>query len=491
MQYCRVADKAKEWGLGTGMVSKLCRENRISGAYKDTKMGWMIPEDASKPIDRRHKVNNDFTFIDLFCGIGGFHQAMTSLGGNCVFACDISLQCREVYKKNFCKNNEFIIAGDIKSAIKKKIIPPFDVLCGGFPCQTFSKAGLQNGFDVVEKDNGGKDERGQLFYRIIDILREHPECKYIILENVRNLADKDENWTIICKELKDQGFIITEEPIIESPHHFGIPQVRERVFILGIKESVIDKRIKLPDSFLSRKLLRIDEKKHPCAENGNCLTYILDKNVDSKYFVSDEIGELLNVWEEFRANIKGLTSPFWIHKAGIGIYDEDEYKNDKTIGFQEMPDWKKELVMKSRTMYVNNIEFIENWLKKYHMRDRLLIHQKFEWNAGTDCSSIKDGIIQIRQSGVRVKRPNYFPSLVAMKNTPIIWDSDANHYRYITPKEAAKLQSFAPDYEFGDIDSTSYRQLGNSVNVELLRMFSSELFKLGKKTTQRQVQKNG
>ncbi len=56
---------------------------------------------------------------------------------------------------------------------------------------------------MVEKDNGGKDERGQLFYRIIDILREHPECKYIILENVRNLADKDENWTIICRELKN------------------------------------------------------------------------------------------------------------------------------------------------------------------------------------------------------------------------------------------------------------------------------------------------
>ena len=431
-----------------------------------------------------------FRFIDLFCGIGGFNQAMSQLGGVCVFACDINVQCQEVYKKNFCKDNKFVVTGDICKAIDDGIIPEFDVLCGGFPCQTFSKAGLQNGFNVVEKENGEKDERGQLFYRIIDILKEHPECKYIVLENVRNLADKKENWSVICDELKKQGFIITEDAIIESPHNFGIPQVRDRVFILGIREDAFDHRRRLPDGYLTREILHIDDHKNKCPQDGNCLPSILDDTFDEKYLVPNDVEELLDIWEEFRANVKGLCSPFWTHKAGVGIYDRDEYKHDPQIGFQEMPDWKKNMVMRSRIMYEDNHAFIDEWVKEYKMQERSLIHQKFEWNAGTSCSSLKDCIIQIRQSGVRAKRPNYFPSLVAMNNTPILWDANANHYRYLTPKESAKLQSFKSDFIFSDIDSVTYSQLGNSVNVELLRLFSEELFKLGKTIKTKEVNHN-
>lgn len=425
----------------------------------------------------------NFRFIDLFCGIGGFHQAMTMLGGRCVFASDINELCRKVYSQNFASKNDFVVYGDIVKAIEEKVIPEFDVLCGGFPCQTFSKAGNQKGFEVVEKENGKKDERGQLFYRIIDILKEHPECNYVVLENVRNLADKKENWDVICTELKEQGFVITEEPIIESPHNFGVPQVRDRVFILGIRESALDKRKKLPKGYLTRDVLGIDEQVDRCPEKGNCLPGIVEKNVDSKYYVSEDIEKLLEAWEEFRANVKGLCSPFWLHKAGVGIYDREQYCCDENIGYQDMPDWKKTMVMRSRIMYENNSEFIDGWIKKHDMRSKSLIHQKFEWNCGKDCKSIKDGIIQIRQSGVRVKRPNYFPSLVAMNNTPIIWDQETSKFRYFTPKESAKLQSFKADYLFGESDAVTYRQLGNSVNVKLVRMFAEALFKFGKKST--------
>ena len=433
----------------------------------------------------------NFRFIDLFCGIGGFHQAMTPLGGKCVFASDINEQCREVYKKNFAPNDEFIVYGDINKAIKENVIPEFDVLCGGFPCQTFSKAGNQNGFNIVEKDNGEKDERGQLFYRIIDILKAHPECKYVVLENVRNLADKKDNWDVICKELKEQDFIITEEPIIASPHEFGVPQVRERVFILGVKKSAFDSRKHLPNGFITRDVLGVDEKLNPCPKNGNCLPTLMDTSVDSKYYVSDDIEELLLAWEEFRANVKGVSSPFWLHKAGIGIYNREDYYNDSEIGYQDMPDWKKVMVMRSRVMYENNSAFIDKWIKKYNMQNKILIQQKFEWNCGTDCKSIKDGIIQIRQSGVRVKRPNYFPSLVAMNNTPIVWDETVKKFRYFTPKESAKLQSFDLNFKFSDYDAVTYRQLGNSVNVKLVRMFAEALFKFGKKSTLMGGKKNG
>ena len=189
----------------------------------------------------------------------------------------------------------------------------------------------------------------------------------------------------------------------------------------------------------------------------------------------------MDVWEEFRDNVRGLASPFWIHKAGMGIYNHQEYLTDSEIGFSDMPEWKQKLVMKSRVMYENNTEFIDEWISVHNMRSRILLHQKFEWNVGSDCESIKDGIIQIRQSGIRVKRPNFFPSLVVMRNTPIVWDKRKHHFRFITPKEAARLQSFSEEFIFSESDSISYEQLGNSVNVELVRMFAYELFRLGKR----------
>ena len=93
-------------------------------------------------------------------------------------------------------------------------------------------------------------------------------------------------------------------------------------------------------------------------------------------------------------------------------------------------------------MYENNFEFIDNWIAIHNMRSRNMLHQKFEWNVGSDYETMRDGIIQIRQSGIRVKRPNYFPSLVVMRNTPLVWDKNKCHYRFITPREASKLQSF-------------------------------------------------
>lgn len=334
MNYLSVKEIALEWNIGTGMVSKYCVDNRIPGAKKE-KGKWFIPSGAVKPIDARKKiiVSEDprFTFADLFCGIGGFHQAMDSLGGKCVFACDINEMCRRVYAANYkVDGDDLIIEDDIKKAAKNKALPKFDVLCGGFPCQTFSKAGKRNGFQVVETEAGTTDDRGQLFFRIIDILQDHPECNYIVLENVRNLADNPDNWRIVCDELKALGFIITEEPIIESPHKFGIPQVRERVYIMGIRENAI-KTVKLrQERKITREMLNINTHYQICPKNS--IPMLLDETADPKYFVPVEIAEVLDIWEEFLQNIKGIKSPFWLHKAGLGIYDDEQYKKDPDIG---------------------------------------------------------------------------------------------------------------------------------------------------------------
>lgn len=476
MNYLTINEVSQKWGVSTRTVINYCKRGLIKNATFSNE--WLIPSDSTKPnIKRGRKKEYKFTFVDLFCGIGGFHQAMASLGGKCVFACDINQLCRDVYAANYkATGDELIISDDIKKAARDKNLPQFDVLCGGFPCQTFSKAGKQNGFKVVENENGETDDRGQLFFRIIDILQYHPECNYVILENVRNLADKENDWKVVCDELKKLGFVITEDAIIESPHKFGIPQVRERVYILGVKEHAIQSEELRNSKKITREMLNISSHYKECPKNS--IPMLLDATCDPKYYVPDEIAEVLDIWEEFLQNVKGVKSPFWLHKAGLGIYDDEQYKSDPVIGYQDMPEWKKEMVWKSREMYNNNFEFIDKWVERHKMTERSLIHQKFEWNASRDCTTIKQGITQFRQSGVRVKNPDYFPSLVAMNNTPIVWDETAKKYRYLSPHEAAKLQSFRDDFIFNESDPVSYRQLGNSVNVKLVRMFAEALLKL-------------
>ena len=182
---------AEKWGVTPARITVLCSKGRIAGAKK-VKGRWQIPTNVEKPEDGRKKLklenlDGDFTFVDLFAGIGGFHQAMHYLGGRCVMAAEKNQACVNTYNLNF-RTSEGYVRGDVNN-IDPNEIAPFDVLCAGFPCQPFSKAGLQQGFD--------DETRGNLFYKIMDILDVHPEVEFVILENVRNLADKTENCEII------------------------------------------------------------------------------------------------------------------------------------------------------------------------------------------------------------------------------------------------------------------------------------------------------
>lgn len=407
----------------------------------------------------------NFKFIDLFAGVGGFHQAMRYLGGECVMAAEINQDCVETYKLNF-KTDESDIRGDVNK-ISPESIAPFDVLCAGFPCQPFSKAGAQKGFD--------DETRGNLFYKIMDILDGHPEVKFIVLENVRNLADRTENWEVITTELAKRNFYITEEPIILSPTDFGIPQIRPRVYILGIRKDIRNKDI-LTNGCIHINDLKLEKYFKKCSSMA--AFDMLEDNVDDRYIVSDEQELMIKAWDEFRiaTSLGKIGYPIWMNSFGMGIDDEDEFK--KQQGYDEMPDWKKIYVDENRKLYLKNRNFIDSWSKKYEMDSRIKLFRKFEWNCGTDINDIKKTIIQIRQSGIRVKRPNSFPSLVAMVNTPIIWDESKKHFREITPREAANLQSFNKRFKFSGTDKKIYRQLGNSVNVRILKILGKNLFAL-------------
>lgn len=467
--YISIKDLSIKWGITPARISVMCTNDQLPGAIKE-KGRWLIPADTERPLDKRKRdINADsdanFRFIDLFAGIGGFHQAMRFLGGECVMAAEINQACVDTYNNNF-KTLEGGVRGDVKK-IDPKSIARFDVLCAGFPCQPFSKAGLQKGF---------KDEtRGNLFYSIMDILDVHTECKFVVLENVRNLADKSENWEIIRTELLARDFIITKDPLILSPSDFGIPQIRERVYILGIKRDGCSQELQ-DKGYIEPSDLNIERYKKKC-KLGDALT-LLENNVPEYYKISDEQAAMINAWDEFRigTGIKVIGFPIWI--SCFGYREDDTEKVKRSLGYKDMPAWKKRFVDKNRAFYLEHRDFIDKWIERYDMMNKIKLYQKFEWNCGEDVKNMHDGIIQIRQSGIRVKRTTYFPSLVAIVNTPIIWDDALSAYRHITPREAANLQKFDQRYKFTGTDKQIYRQLGNSVNVRILKILCKNLFEL-------------
>lgn len=161
-------------------------------------------------------------FIDLFCGIGSFHQSLKTLGWKCVFACDIDEDCRNTYEKN----HGLKPAGDI-TCIDVKEVPSFDVLCSGFPCQPFSIAGKHKGFE---------DRRGNMFYETMRFVEHHqPAC--VILENVAGLEKHDSGRTLttIIATLEKQAYSVNYRVLLCSD--YGIPQMRKRMFIVATKQA--------------------------------------------------------------------------------------------------------------------------------------------------------------------------------------------------------------------------------------------------------------
>lgn len=162
-----------------------------------------------------------YTFIDLFAGIGGFRTALEQRGMKCVFSSEIDEKAKESYFKNFGETPY----GDITEIPEKKI-PPHDILCAGFPCQSFSISGDARGFD---------DDRGRLFYEIVRIAQYH-QPHVLLLENVKNILTIDNGNVIktIENKLDEIGYTLSKHVLNAS--YFGIPQSRERVYFVGLRK---------------------------------------------------------------------------------------------------------------------------------------------------------------------------------------------------------------------------------------------------------------
>lgn len=214
-----------------------------------------------------HKTSkNEFTFIDLFAGIGGFHQALGDVGGRCVFSSEWDARAKETYFDNY----GLVPFGDITQFTEDAegntcfvdAIPHHDVLAGGFPCQAFSQAGRGLGF---------QDARGTLFFEILKITQKM-RPKIVVLENVKRLKTHDggKTFKVILNSLRQIGYKVYARVL--RARDFDLPQNRERIFIVAFSEPI---HFEFPSPPINKTI--------------HCLGDILEKDVDASYTISDRL----------------------------------------------------------------------------------------------------------------------------------------------------------------------------------------------------------
>ncbi len=293
------------------------QKSLFEAAKKSTKAPAVQIDFSSIPFPPKN--NHAFTFIDLFAGIGGFRIALENLGGKCVFSSEWEPKAKETYFNNYGE----VPFGDITKFTQTKndteTIPNHDMLCGGFPCQPFSQAGKQLGFE---------DTRGTLFRDILEIAK-IKKPKVLFLENVKRLKthDKGNTFKVICNALDEIKYNDPYFDIIKA-YDQGVPQNRERIFIVAFPKDI---EFKFPEA-----------NRHSVYKK---LGDIFEKKPDEKYTISDRMWDghqrrkechknkgngfgysLFNAKDEYANTI---SARYW--KDGSEILIEQKKKNPRVL----------------------------------------------------------------------------------------------------------------------------------------------------------------
>jgi DNA (cytosine-5)-methyltransferase 1 len=389
-------------------------------------------------------------------------------------AAEIEPELQEIYERNFGIRP----TGDVR-AIPLSDIPPHDILCAGFPCQPFSKAGPQAGLTC--------EKNGDLAGVLVNWVRA-ARPQYLLLENVPNLLkhDKGKTWRWLNQELRHAGYAVDSKVL--SPHEHGVPQLRERLFIVGSRAG-------------------LDHFEWP--QPSNRLTdvrSVLEDSTGQEVNLAPRVIEALETWDEFIRqyphNHRKPWFPIWAAEFGAtypfstaaplavpasalrqfrGMFgcpidgtSKDElaaqlppYARTERV----LPAWKARFLQLNRDLYEQNKRWIDTWLPKLVGFEHSF--QKFEWNFDGGVRTLWNSVIQLRGSGIRAKSPSSAPALVAASSSqvPIIaWER-----RYMTIRERARLQDLGELKHLPSGQGAATRALGNAVNAKVVELIGREL----------------
>ncbi len=434
-----------------------------------------------------------FRFIDLFAGLGGFHVALEQLGGQGVFAAEWEPSLNRLYADNFPGTAVWFDVNELDTpAVIDMNVPEHEFLAAGFPCQPFSKAGEQLGF--------AHTMQGQLFFKVRDILRvKQPRC--FVLENVPNILRHKNGETLrtMLAELEQVGYTVAWRKF--SPHQFGVPQIRDRAYFVGSLDGLDDFEWPEPTPTVTDIRTVLDASAKPSREIPMQTARAIDMWADFLRRSPNKVKlPSFPIWSmEFRATypFDGATPPaLWDeegpralrqHLGSFG-FDLDVRTRDEQFdrlpsyarrdGDYAFPAWKRTFIRQNREFFLANRKWIEPWMDRWQPWDYPQSLQKFEWNAQGSERRIDKHVLQVRASGLRVKRTTTSPSLIAMTQTqvPILGKDIVGIRRYMTPQECAELQSLG-SVRLPESDLAAYKALGNAVNASVVKAIAEPLLR--------------